>query len=372
MNVIQFVDGEFLSRVFLGATLYDWLILIGIWAGSSAGLILLHRIILWRFSKLSKRTTNQIDDFLVELVKKTKSISLVALGLFIALVSWDMPDRAVFWLERLVFIVLMLQVVWWGNALIKLSIDNYRQRKLETDASAVTTVQAIGVLGRITLWVIIILLILDNFGIEIAPLIAGLGIGGVAVALAVQNILGDLFASLSIVLDKPFVVGDFLIVDEYLGTVEYIGLKTTRLRSLSGEQIVFSNSDLLKSRIRNYKRMFERRVVFTVGVTYQTTYDQLAEIPKILREIVTSQDKIRFDRAHFKEYSDSSLVYEVVYYVLSSDFNIYMDIQQAINLEIYRRFSDAGIIFAYPTRTVHIDSVPGEMVSKSVKGNGEA
>ena len=201
-------------------------------------------------------------------------------------------------------------------------------------------------------------MILDNLGFNITALVASLGIGGIAVALAVQNILGDIFASLSIALDKPFVIGDFIIVEDVLGTVEYIGLKTTRLRSLSGEQIVFSNVDLLKSRIRNYKRMFERRVVFTIGVVYQTAHATLERIPALVRSIVEQQPKTRFDRAHFKEYGDSALVFEVVYFVLDSDYNIYMDIQQAINLAIFRRFQVKGIEFAYPTRTLHVYPSP--------------
>jgi small-conductance mechanosensitive channel len=175
------------------------------------------------------------------------------------------------------------------------------------------------------------------------------------VALAAQNILGDLFASASIVLDKPFVMGDFVIVDDHLGTVERIGLKTTRIRSLSGEQLVFSNNDLLQSRIRNFKRMYERRVVFSIGVTYQTPHDKLAEIPALLRAAVEAREQVRFDRAHFKEYGDFSLNFEIVYYVLSPDFNIYMDIQQAINLEIHREFERRDIEFAYPTQTIFVE-----------------
>ena len=175
-----------------------------------------------------------------------------------------------------------------------------------------------------------------------------------AVALAVQNILGDLFASLSIVLDKPFVLGDFLIVDEHLGTVEYIGLKSTRLRSLWGEQIVFSNADLLKSRLRNFGRMFERRIVFPVGVTYQTPRDKLEAIPGIIREAIQAQEKTRFDRSHFKEFGDFSINFESVYYVLVPDYNLYMDIQQAINLQIHKRFEEEGIEFAYPTQTLFV------------------
>jgi small-conductance mechanosensitive channel len=225
---------------------------------------------------------------------------------------------------------------------------------LETDPASVTTVSALGFVGKLVLWLVILLLALDNLGVDITGLIAGLGIGGIAIALAVQNILGDLFASLSIVLDKPFVIGDFIIVDNYLGTMEYIGLKTTRLKSLSGEQLVFSNSDLLTSGIRNFKRMYERRVVFTIEVVYQTPVEKLAAIPKMIREIIEKQEHTRFDRAHFKEYGPSSLDYEIVYYVRKPEYNVYMDIQQAINLEIFRRFEQEGIEFAYPTQTLFI------------------
>jgi small-conductance mechanosensitive channel len=219
--------------------------------------------------------------------------------------------------------------------------------------------------ARLAVWSLVLLLALDNLGFNITALLAGMGIGGIAVALAAQNILGDLFASLSIVLDKPFVVGDFIVVGEQLGTVEYIGLKTTRIRSLGGEQIVFSNTDLLGSRIRNYKRMQERRVVFGFGVVYQTPHEKLQTIPGMVREIIGKLDRARFDRAHFKEYGDSSLNFEVVYYVLSADYNVYMDIQQAINLELFRRFQEDGIDFAYPTRTLY---VVGEQAARGGPG----
>jgi len=212
---------------------------------------------------------------------------------------------------------------------------------------------------------VILLLALDNMGVDITALIAGLGIGGIAVALALQNVLGDLFASLSIVLDKPFVIGDFIIVDDLLGTVERIGLKTTRVRSLYGEQLVFSNSDLLNSRIRNYKRMFERRILFSIGVTYQTPHEKLATIPGIIREVIESQEQVRFDRAHFKEYGDSALKFEIVYYVLVPDYNTHMDIQQAINLAIVRRFEEEKIEFAFPTQTLYLKPEPMSQDPKS-------
>jgi len=201
---------------------------------------------------------------------------------------------------------------------------------------------------------------LHNLGIDITALIASLGIGGIAVALAVQNILADLFACLTISFDKPFVIGDFIIVGDLMGTVEHIGLKTTRIRSLSGEQLVFSNNDLLGSRIRNFKRMYERRVVFNFGVVYQTSYDHLAEIPAMVKKVIGAQEQTRFDRAHFKSYGDSSLDFEVVYYVLVPDYNTYMDIQQAINMSLFRQFEKKGIQFAYPTRTLYINQEPSQ------------
>ena len=170
-----------------------------------------------------------------------------------------------------------------------------------------------------------------------------------------QNIISDLFASLSIVLDRPFVLGDFLVIDDYYGNVEKVGLKTTRVRSLSGEQLVFANNDLLNSRIRNYGQMVERRIVFSVGVTYQTSPETLERIPAMIEEIIVAQESARFDRSHFKQYGAFSLDFETVYYVESSDYRLYMDIQQAVNLELFRRFNAAGIEFAYPTPTLFVN-----------------
>jgi small-conductance mechanosensitive channel len=214
-----------------------------------------------------------------------------------------------------------------------------------------------------------LLLILDNLGIDITALVAGLGVGGIAVALAVQNILGDLFASLSIVLDKPFAVGDFIIIDDYLGSVEHVGLKTTRLRSLSGEQLVMSNADLLSSRIRNYGRMYERRIVFSLGVTYQTPRDKLKKIPGIIRDAVEAQDQTRFDRSHFKGYGSFSLDFETVYHVLQPDYNLYMDIQQAVNFAIHERFEAEGIEFAYPTQTLFVERGGADVAATPAAGS---
>jgi small-conductance mechanosensitive channel len=265
-----------------------------------------------------------------------------------------MPAQVHTGLRYLTVIAAVLQVGAWGNVAIAQFIKYRVRASIDHDPATATTMAALGFLGRILLWSVLLLMALDNVGIEIGPVLTGLGVGGIAVALAVQNVLGDLFASLSIVLDKPFVIGDFIVIDDYKGNIEHIGLKTTRLRSLSGEQLVIGNADLLKSRIRNFKRMQERRILFTLGVVYQTPREIAARIPDILKEVIESADSTRFDRAHFRSFGPSSLDYEVVYYVLVPEYNTYMDIQQKMNLEIMRRFEAEGIEFAYPTQTIYV------------------
>jgi len=204
----------------------------------------------------------------------------------------------------------------------------------------------------------VVLLVLENVGTDITALVAGLGIGGIAVALALQNVLGDLLASLSIALDQPFVVGDFLAVGEHLGSVEYIGIKSTRLRSLSGEQIVMPNSDLLSKPLRNFGRMAERRVVFTLDVEYETDRATLEQVAPAVRRIIEAQPDIRFDRCHFARYGASALQFEAVYYVLSADYNLHMDRQQAIFFEIHAAFADLGVRFAYPSQRLWFANYP--------------
>jgi small-conductance mechanosensitive channel len=239
--------------------------------------------------------------------------------------------------------------------LVKFWLERARERALAENPAAATGLAAVGFIVRVLVWAIVLLMVLDNLGVNVTAMVAGLGIGGIAVALAVQNILGDLFASLSIVIDKPFVIGDFIVVDKEMGTVEYVGLKTTRIRSLSGEQVVISNGDLLKTRIHNFKLMRERRVVFTFGVRYETPVETLEKIPAMVRAIVEARQKVRFERAHLKGFGGSSLDYEVVYWMLEPDFNLYMDVQQAINLELLRAFAGVGVDIAYPTQSIIVE-----------------
>ena len=218
------------------------------------------------------------------------------------------------------------------------------------------------------LYIIGILFILDNLGFQISTIIAGLGIGGIAIALAAQAVLGDLFSYFVIYFDKPFELGDFIIFDDKFGVIEKIGIKTTKIRALSGELLVTSNSYLTNNRIHNYKQMHRRRVVFKFGVVYQTPAEQLEKIPKLVKEIIEGIDNTTFDRAHFFKYGDFSLDFEVVYYVGSSDYIIYMDIQQDINLKLYRAFEEMGVEFAYPTQTLYMNKVNGENAGAAESG----
>jgi small-conductance mechanosensitive channel len=229
-------------------------------------------------------------------------------------------------------------------------------RRRSGNESREKELRGITVLISLVIWTLGIVFLLDNLGFKISAVITGLGIGGIAVALAAQAILGDLFAYFVIFFDRPFEIGDFITVTDKAGSVEYIGLKTTRLRSLSGEQLVFSNKDLTDSRIHNYKRMMQRRIVFQLGVTYQTTQEKIKEIPGLVKQIIEKQPDISFDRGHFAKYGDFSLIFEFVYYVVSPDYNRYMDIQQAIYFDIYKEFEQRGIEFAYPTQTLFIPS----------------
>ena len=307
-----------------------------------------------RLAAVAALTKTDIDDAILVVLQKTKFIFLLILSLCIGVQAVALPDKASHLIRSVALIALFLQIGFWGSAVVSFWI---RRRALKERAEDPARVSAFGVMtffAQLILWLILLLLVLDNLGVQITPLIAGLGVGGIAIALATQNILSDVFSSMSILLDKPFEVGDFITVGDCAGTVERIGVKTTRVRSLSGELIIFSNADLISSRVRNYESLSERRVAFTFGVVYQTPADKLEAIPSMIREIIEPINQTRFDRAHFQKFGDSSFVFEVVYFVTNNDYGLYMDIQQTINLNLCRRFEKEGIAFAYPTRTVYV------------------
>ena len=348
------------EATFYGNTIANWLVAAGV---TVAVLFVLFAIRGLAARRLRRRAEASDTDFAEALGIAAGLVRRIAWP-FLTIVAIEagayflvLPDKAVAILDAALVIVVFLQLALICSYGLVTWANSYVQKK--ADRTVKTTFGAVRFLGQVAIWSLAGLLVLDNLGIDITALVAGLGIGGIAVAFALQSILGDIFASISIILDKPFEVGDFIIVGDLMGTVEYVGVKTTRLRSLSGEQIVMSNSDLLQSRIRNYKRMNERRVTFSLGVTYQTPPEKLETVPGIIREAIEGQDKTRFDRAHFSSFGDFALVFEVVYYMLEPDYNLMMDTQQAINLDLFRRFAEDGIEFAYPTQTIHLDPATG-------------
>ena len=336
--------------MFYNNSVRGWLAALVVAVGVYVVLAVARRLLLRHLGALADRTRNTLDDGIAEVASHTRYFFLAFTALYAGSRVLVLPVRAETAMRTIGVVALALQAALWANAIIGALIASRIRR--DADEESATTVSLVGFGLRLIAWTVLALLSLDNLGVDITALVAGLGIGGIAVALAVQNVLGDVFASLSIVLDRPFQAGDFIVVGDLMGTVERVGVKTTRVRALSGEQLVFSNADLLSARIRNFKRMHERRVTFTIGVVYQTSRALLERIPQILREVVEAQDGVRFDRAHFKTYGAFSLDFETVYYVLEPDYNRFMDLQQAINLEIFDRFAAEGLEFAYPTQTI--------------------
>lgn len=352
-GVSQGAETYVMTVSLLNNDLAAWSIALTIALGAFGVLYALKGIALRRLHAFAPASATYLDDLAIRILSATNPLFMVLMAIYAGSLWLTLPEKSAAHLSHIAIGVLLVQAARWGDVGVHGWIQHYRAHRVENDAASTTSTAALGFVARAAIWLVAVLMILDNAGVNITTLVASLGIGGIAVALALQNILGDLFSSLSIVLDKPFVVGDFIIVDDILGTVEYVGLKTTRIRSLGGEQVVFSNSDLLKSRIRNYQHMRTRRIVFSIRVAYQVGKAQLRAIPGILREVVEAQPQVAFDRAHFKGYATSSLEFEVVYYVQVPDYGVYMDVQQEINLALFDRFAAEGIDFAYPTQTVY-------------------
>jgi small-conductance mechanosensitive channel len=319
-----------------------------------------HRMAVKRLAHLATQTRTQADNILLEVLGSTQRSLMALAAVLIGVGLLDLPERWSARVGQLWFLAVALQLALWANRLIRIGLQRHVERHAGSagpvSASAAATLLAWAL--RTLLWSVVLLGMLSNLGVNITAFVASLGVGGIAVALAAQNILGDLFASLAIVLDKPFEVGDFIVLGAVSGTVENVGLKTTRIRSLGGEQVVMSNTELLKQTISNYKRLAQRRIVFGFGVKYGTPPDLLAQIPGIVERAVKAGSRLRFDRAHFKALGESSLDFEVVYIVLDADYNLYMDEQQRINLELMRELAARGVEFALPSRTVYVAPTP--------------
>src|SRR5690554_7076041 len=345
---------EVLAQPFWGNTVYDYLFVLGAIIFGVLIIKIIKGPVLRNVKALTSKTKSVVDDFIVDSVER---FGIPAL--YIVVISWalrllNMSPRMISFIEFATTIIVTVLVIRFISSTILMLLTRY-VRHQSGGEEKVKQLYGIMVIINIFIWSVGVLFLLDNLGQDVTAIIASLGIGGIAIALAAQNIIGDIFNYFVIFFDKPFEVGDFVAIDDKSGVIEYVGLKTTRVKTLSGEQLVFSNSDLTNSRIHNFKKMERRRVVFKVEVTYQTTHDQLKEIPKLLTEIVLSQKPVTFDRAHFASYGESSLNFEVVYYVESGQYNLFMDIHQNINLAIYEEFEKRGIEIAYPTRTLFIN-----------------
>lgn len=306
-----------------------------------------------RLKTVAHRTKTGIDELVLNIFDSFPWWFLIFLSAAAAYTTLQAPE----WLDQSVFIVLVALLVYQTTIIIQVIIDHIIKIKLDgtKDKGKVSGISMFGNIIKGAVWIVAILFALSNMGINITSLIAGLGIGGVAIAFALQNILGDLFSSFAIYFDKPFSAGDFIIIGDHMGTVERIGIKTTRLRSLQGEEIIVSNRELTTARVRNFRTLNERRVVFSFRVTYQTPQNKLERIPHIVQKIIDDTPNIRFDRAHLKEFGESAFVFEVVYHVLNRGYGSFMDANQHIHFALRKAFTKEKISFAYQTRTIHVD-----------------
>ncbi|HOM86984.1 MAG TPA: mechanosensitive ion channel family protein [Spirochaetota bacterium] len=310
-------------------------------------------IIIRLLKSWARKTTTELDDIAVEAFEK-KFIPLIYIcSFYVSIIQLTLHPSLKKTLDVIVLILMTIFGVMFVLNGIKIFISAIIQK--EGNVTKQKALRALNPLIQILVWSFAIFILLENLGIKLTPLIAGLGIGGLAVALAAQNILGDLFAYFVMLFDRPFEIEDFIIIDkDFMGTVEKIGIKSSKIRGIGGEQIIISNTNLANARVRNYKRMNRRRVVFTIGVVYETGLEDLTLIPEIIKEIIQNIDGTTFDRAHFFSYGDFSLNFEIVYYVNSNDYNVYMDIQQEINLKIKDEFEKHNIEFAYPTSLIYV------------------
>jgi small-conductance mechanosensitive channel len=323
---------------------FEWAVAASI-TGGVLLLIGVVRAFLVRRLVKARQTASKVDDFVLDVTERTKLLLLLLPAIFLGARALELPIELRRWIRLGAILSLVAQTALWTTGVIDFWLRRYRRARIE-DPSAVMTVNAFRVAALVAVWLVAATVAGEHLGFKVTAIIAGLGIGGVAIALALQNILGDLFASLSIVIDKPFVLGDPISVDDHAGTVEHIGLKTTRLRSVGGEQLIFSNGDLLKSRIRNFKRMTERRSLTLFRVPYDTPVEKLERIPLLLKSAVEKQPETRFDRAHLVRLGEMAYELELAYFVEQPEYVRFLDVQQAVYLDVIRAFAAEGIVIA--------------------------
>ncbi len=345
---------KILNQTFLDNTVEKYLIALGVFVVSMIIITIFKKVILSRLKKWSEKTKTDLDDFLIEEIEKS-IMPIIYFGAFLlAANSLTLNPKISNAIKIITAFVITIIVIKTIVSVLKYAFNIYMNKR-EYTVERKKQLKGITSIVTFLIWSVGLLFLLDNLGFEISTVIAGLGVGGIAIALAAQAVLGDLFSYFVIFFDRPFEIGDYIVVGDKRGVVEYIGVKTTKVRSLGGELLVFRNTDLTNSRIHNFKKMAKRRIVFSLGVVYQTKAETLKEIPGIVKKIIDEQENATFDRGHFASYGDSSLNFEFVYYVESSDYVKYMDIQQSINLTIFEEFEKRGIEFAYPSQTLFIE-----------------
>lgn len=344
---------DILSKVYFDNTVQNYLIALGIILGGILVLRLFKKIILIRLKKWADLTESNLDNLAISAIEKFALPALNFFMVYLGINYLTLSDKADKVIKVAVAILITYFLLRLFSTIALHGLQSFVRRQ-ERGEEKVKQLGGIMLILNVIIWAIGIIFLFDNLGYNVGTIIAGLGIGGIAIALAAQNILGDLFNYFVIFFDRPFEVGDFIVLDDKKGTVEHIGIKTTRVKSLTGEQLVLSNSDLTKSRLHNFKRMQRRRIEFNIGVTYQTPIEQIKEIPLIIKDIISSIEGTTLDRTHFKEYGDFSLVFQTVYFVENAEYNVYMDIHQIINLRLHEEFAKRKIEFAYPTQSIFV------------------
>ena len=340
---------------FLGNTLLNYLIALGGFILINLFLRIFERSIVKRLRFLSEKTHNRLDDLMIKILESISPLFYFLASLYGAIYFLAVPDIVHKVVLYAFLAVTGFHVIRAGEKVIDYSLAVFSERK-KKDQEEINEqmIKIARTIGKVLLWFIVILLILQNLGYNVTALLGGLGIGGIAVAFAMQSVLSDILAYFSIHLDKPFQEGDYIVAGNESGTVKKIGLKSTRLSAPQGEEIVVSNKELIDSRVRNFKRMKKRRITFNFGVVYETTNAKLDKIPQWLTEIMNNMKDAELERVHFRAFGDFSLDYEVTYYVQTGDFNRYMDIQQEINLRLKSHLEKEKVEMAYPTQKVYV------------------
>ncbi len=346
---------DMLNGLLLGNSLHDWLVALGGAFLATAAVVLLRSLAVRRLAVLAERTDTIADDILVEVIRSVRKTFVAIISVSVAGLWLDFPADVHGVLKKIGIVFAVLQGARSGNRLVAFWLEQYSSRRGGVDR---TTLAALSIGAKTILWFLLLLLGLENLGFNIGTLVAGLGVGGIAIALAVQNILGDLFAALSIVLDKPFIVGDSIAVDQVEGTVAHVGLKTTRVRSVNGEEVIFSNADLLRSRIRNFTRREGRRMVFVTTLAPGTPAARLARVPQLAAEAVASEPRAALQRSHLIGAGPLGFDVETAILVPHPDYGYAFDARQAILLHLYASLEREGIDLARPAAASPMRSSP--------------